>query len=256
MASTLNGKFVWYELTTPATAESRAFYCNVLGWDSRDAKVPGIDYSLMSINGADVAGFLAQDQGMQAGWLGYIGVDDLDAAFAKAQEGGVKVCVPIMPIPGVGRFALMTDPTGALFGLLEYLDEFPKPIVPSHGLHGHGWWRELHTADREKAFAFYSGQFGWVEAHAMDMGPMGIYQTLSPAAGADANSAMLNDPSRPPFWLFYFWVSDIDVAHDAVLAGGGTISNGPMEVPGSAWIIEGRDPQGLTFALVGERKKK
>ena len=255
MASTLNGKFVWYELTTPAAPDARRFYGAVLGWDSRDAQVPGIDYSLMSASGADVAGFLALQDGMQAGWLGYICVDDLDAAFAKAQQGGAATCVPINPIPGVGRFALMTDPTGGFFGLLEYLDEFPKPTVPTHGTHGHGWWRELHTTDQEKAFAFYSGQFGWVKADAMDMGPMGVYQVVAPQDG-DPNGAMFNDAGRPPFWLFYFWVADIDVAHDAVLAHGGKVVNGPMEVPGGAWVFEGRDPQGLTFALVGERKKK
>jgi predicted enzyme related to lactoylglutathione lyase len=31
------------------------------------------------------------------------------------------------------------------------------------------------------------------------------------------------------------------------------VLNGPMEVPGGAWIIQGADPQGAMFALVGMR---
>ena len=41
----------------------------------------------------------------------------------------------------------------------------PKP--------GHFGWRELHAGDRETAFAFYSGLFGWTKADTFDMGPMG-----------------------------------------------------------------------------------
>ena len=39
-------------------------------------------------------------------------------------------------------------------------------------------------------------------------------------------------------------------------AGGGAVLNGPMEVPGGAWIIQASDPQGAMFALIqfeGER---
>ena len=36
-------------------------------------------------------------------------------------------------------------------------------------------------------------------------------------------------------------------------AGGGTVLNGPMAVPGGGWIIQALDPQGAMFALVGMR---
>ena len=49
------------------------------------------------------------------------------------------------------------------------------------------------------------------------------------------------------------FLPDIDVATDKVRSGGGTVLNGPMEVPGGAWIIQATDPQGAMFALVGMR---
>jgi predicted enzyme related to lactoylglutathione lyase len=255
MASALNGRFVWYELASPDIAGARRFYGDLLGWQARDGEIPGLDYSLMSAAGVDIAGTMPQEPGMPAGWTGYICVDDLDDIFARAVGAGATVVLPISPIPGVGRFAILIDPIGAPFALVHYLDSFPRPTIAAHGMHGHGWWRELHTTDREKAFAFYAGLFGWVKGEAMDMGPMGVYQLIAPQDGAD-NGGIIDDLGRPPCWLIYFWVDDIDLAHDATLSGGGTVINGPHEVPGGAWIIEGRDPQGVTFALVGERTKK
>ena len=60
-------------------------------------------------------------------------------------------------------------------------------------------------------------------------------------------------PFPRPLWLFYFVVGDIDEAAARVTGAGGTVLNGPTEVPGSAWIIQASDPQGAMFALVGRR---
>ena len=92
----------------------------------------------------------------------------------------------------------------------------------------------------------------------MDMGDMGSYQLVSQSGGSDFASMSGGIMPRPkempmPAWLFYFTVGDIDAAADRVTAGGGTILNGPMEVPGGAWIIQASDPQGAMFALVGSK---
>jgi predicted enzyme related to lactoylglutathione lyase len=254
MASPLNGKFVWYELTSPDAPAARRFYGDVLGWESRDAGVPGVDYSLMSAAGSDVAGFMAQQDGMPAGWLGYICVDDIDAAFAQAQAAGATACMPVTPIPNVGRFVILADPTGAPFGLLEYAADFPKPIVPDKGIPGHGWWRELHTGDRQKAYDFYSGQFGWAELTRMPMGPSEFYQIFGDEMPRGA--VFTDQDAKSPHWLFYFWVADIDATQAKLEKAGGKVLNGPMEVPGGSWIIHASDPQGITFAIVGDRAKK
>ena len=254
MASSLNGKFVWYELVTPDAAAARRFYGAVLGWEARDAQVPGMEYNLMSAAGTDIAGMMGQMEGMQAGWMGYISVDDIESAFAKAKDAGATPIVPINPIPDVGRFALLLDPQGAAFSLLEYSAEFPKPAVPDHGIQGNGWWRELHTSDREKAFAFYSGQFGWAEHHRMPMGPEEFYQIIGDETPRGA--IFTDKDAKSPHWLYYFWVDDIDATQAKLEKAGGKVINGPMEVPDSAWIIHATDPQGITFAVVGYRAKK
>lgn len=258
MASALNGKFVWYELHTPDLEGAERFYGKVLGWTQRDAGVPEIRYTLNSAGDQDIAGMTTPMMpDSPHAWYGYIAVDDLDKAAAGAERSGATLMIPVSPIPGIGRFAMVSDPQGAAFAMIQYeAPDYPRPTLPDHGIHGHGWWRELHTSDQPAAYDFYAGQFGWAKGTAMDMGPMGVYQVLNPGDGGQDNGAMFKDAGRPPFWLFYFWVDDIDAAHEAVLAGGGKVVNGPMEVPGGAWVLEGRDPQGVTFALVGDRKKK
>ena len=84
-----------------------------------------------------------------------------------------------MDIPGVGRFAVVTDPHGATFKL------FPAKRRNAEGpVHGAGPDRLARTNSREwrKAFEFYSQMFGWTKTEAMDMGALGVYQLFASAA--------------------------------------------------------------------------
>jgi hypothetical protein len=49
----------------------------------------------------------------------YFLVDKIDSSFGRAQQLGAEVVEPVKPVPGVGRTAMLKDPTGALFGLFE-----------------------------------------------------------------------------------------------------------------------------------------
>jgi predicted enzyme related to lactoylglutathione lyase len=87
----------------------------------------------------------------------------------------------------------------------------------------------------------------------MDMGPMGTYEFLR--HGALIGAVMTKMPDMPvSAWAFYFRVDDIDKAVAQVKAGGGTVYNGPQEVPGGDYVINGIDPQGAHFALVGAKR--
>jgi len=84
----------------------------------------------------------------------------------------------------------------------------------------------------------------------MDMGAMGVYQIFA-AGGAPIGGMMTKPPSVPvSFWNYYFQVDGIGLAMERLKTGGGTVINGPMEVPGGSWIVQGLDPQGAMFSLV------
>ena len=52
-------------------------------------------------------------------WLVYFAVEDCDAKVQKATELGARVMKPAEDIPGVGRFAILTDPQGATFAIIK-----------------------------------------------------------------------------------------------------------------------------------------
>ena len=252
-----NSPFVWYELMTTDLPAATRFYSGVLGWETQDAGMP-FPYTLVSAAGRQLAGLMtlpadAAQAGAVPVWSGYVAVSNCDAAVAKAQASGAKVCAPAQDIPGVGRFATLADPQGAVFvAFQDNGSSAPEPSAPTAP--GTVGWHELITQDSEKALAWYSNQFGWTASDAMDMGEMGMYRMF--ATGGTPAGGMMNRPPEMPFsvWMYYFNVQAIDAAISRVVAGGGKIVLGPMEVPGGSWVVNATDPQGVTFALVAPQR--
>jgi uncharacterized protein len=251
------GRFVWYELMTTDTEAAKAFYGKVIGWGAQDAQVPGVSYTLFTVEGMPVAGLMEQPEevrkrGAPPSWLGYVGVTNVDAAAAKVARLGGTVHVPPSDIPNVGRFAIVLDPQQVAFALFQPpSDEPDRPVDP--GAPGRVGWHELATNDWPKAFSFYSELFSWQKGDAVDIGAMGTYQLFT--IGGQPMGGMFNKPPvvPAPFWLYYVNVGDIDAAAQRVTASGGKIINGPMQVPGGSWILQGMDPPGAMFALVGRK---
>jgi uncharacterized protein len=103
------------------------------------------------------------------------------------------------------------------------------------------------------AIAFYTALFGWGLPEPMDMGPMGKYQFVA-HDGVTTGAIMNKMAEMPvPIWSHYFWVPSIENAKAAIEASGGQVINGPIEVPGDDWIVQGLDPQGAMFSLVGSK---
>ena len=250
------GSFVWYELMTSDAKAGEAFYRDVVGWGAQGAGMPGVDYTLLTIGSTPVAGLMtmpaeACSQGAKPGWIGYVGVENVDATAAKAKQLGGSVYKEPADIPGVGRFAVLADPHGGVFALFKW--EAPKADAPpAPGTPGHTGWHELFAGDLEPAFDFYSKLFGWTKADSLDMGPMGTYQLFA-HDGVPIGGMMTKPPQAPkPVWNYYFNVDSVAAAAERVKRDGGEVLMGPMQVPGGSWIIQGRDPQQASFALVSQ----
>jgi uncharacterized protein len=252
-----HGKFVWYDVMTSDGKAAQTFYESVIGWSARDSGMADRPYTVFSAGPAMVAGLMpipeeSRARGARPCWTGYIGVDDVDTGVARVTAASGAVHRAPEDIPGIGRFAVVADPHGAVFILFKGTsDEGPAPAAP--GTPGHVGWHELQAGNVDAAFAFYADLFGWTKADAMDMGPMGVYQMF--AAGGTTVGGMMNKvPEAPgPFWLYYFNVEAVDSAIGRVKAGGGQVIHGPTQVPGGSWIVQGIDPQGAIFALVGAK---
>jgi predicted enzyme related to lactoylglutathione lyase len=246
--------FTWYELMTTDMASARAFYADVVGWETQDASTPDLAYTLFSARGTPTCGLLslpeeARAQGATPRWIGYIGVDDIeDAAKGIARRGGRVYVAPTTS--NIGRIAVVADPQSASFALVEGLRP-SRGQTPSLSPPGHVGWHELFAADPNAAFAFYGELFGWRKPR-KDTAPE-PYPLFS--VGEQICGGILPKlPFAPaPFWLYYFNVDDLDRALGRVQAGGGQIFGGPHETPGGNWCAQCSDPQGAVFALEGAR---
>jgi predicted enzyme related to lactoylglutathione lyase len=245
---------------TPDAGASADFYSAILGWEVGDQP----DYREIKASEGHVGGMLQLTPEMTAGgarpaWVGYVAVDDVDASVAAIKAAGGRVYMPARDMEGIGRFAMVTDPQGAPFYVMKPTPPAGDPDATSNAfaaerpMIGHCAWNELATSDPEGAKAFYGAQFGWQKDGEMDMGPMGKYEFLKASGGRFALGAVMAKMPEMPVsaWSYYFRVPSIDAAVETVKANGGQVINGPMEVPGDEWCINGIDPQGAFFALVG-----
>lgn len=254
----MQGTPIWYELGTSDLDGAKAFYAAIFGWSVEDAGMQGFTYLLASRDADMIAGLMslgAQTGAPPPNWTIYFAVDDCDAVAARTEEAGGRVYHQPADIPGTGRFAVLADPQGAVFGILQ-----PLPMAEGadggrafdQQKEGHGNWNELMTSDPGAAFAFYNGLFGWQKTQSVDMGDMGVYQVFS-HDGADIGGMMGLGQSPVPCWLPYFGTNGVDAAIGRIVEEGGTLVSGPHPVPGGAFIAVAQDPQGAYFAAVGPK---
>lgn len=246
-------RFVWYELMTTDRAGAEAFYSKVVGWRPAASDI-GADYTLLMIGETRAAGLMtlpqeALDNGARPAWIGYVGVDDVDAKTAEVVAKGGIVHRQPADLP-VGRFSIVADPTGGAFVLFKpsgIRDRQPELPARTPGTIG---WHELYAGDGPAAFAWYADLFGWEAGETMDMGPMGKYQ-LFRIGGEDAGAVMTKPPQAPrPYWNYYIFVDAIGAAAERVKAAGGQVIMGPMDVPGGGKVLQALDPQGAVFSLL------
>lgn len=245
-------------MTTDVEA-AKAFYGRVVGWSTREASMSGSRYTLFTVGEVSIGGLIslppeAKELGAAPQWVGYVSVDDVDAAVRRVKELGGTVYVPPTDVPDIGRYSVVTDLQMATFILVKWRDPGRQAPIDPAAL-SHVGWHELLAADWERAFAFYREVFDWQKAVA-DVGPAGTYQQF--AAAGQTIGGMFNKPATAPvaFWLYYFNVSDVGAAADRVKAEGGEILEGPTDIPGGARVARCTDPQGAMFALIGRTSDK
>jgi uncharacterized protein len=256
-AAALRGRFVWYELMTTDMKAAMTFYTKVVGWGAWDASMPGRPYILFSDGPNAVGGLMGLSGDMEAsgtkpGWIGYVGVDDVDATADRIMRLGGAVHLPPMDIAGTSRFAVVSDPQSTRFALFKWLNPAQAPRANPEAT-GRVGWNELFAADWEAAFAFYSQLFGWQKEQA-EVDETGTYQLFSAAGQTIGGMRTKHAIASETFWLYYFNVGDVDAAARRVTAGGGQIAHEAMEVRDGWWIVQCTDPQGALFALQGKRR--
>lgn len=117
------GTLGWFDLTVADAPGVRDFYQAVVGWSAAGVDMGGYeDYTMSTADGTAVAGVCharGANEGLPAQWLAYIHVPDLNASLAAVAERGGAVVRPARSAGGMGRFAVVRDPAGAVVALFE-----------------------------------------------------------------------------------------------------------------------------------------
>jgi hypothetical protein len=116
-----SGTFAWAELSARGFDRAVEFYREVFGWEAEARPIDGGQvYTQFSLDGEPIAGGMEMNPAIPAGvpsyWMVYFSVADADASFRQALEAGAREMVAPQEFPG-GRFAIVSDPQGAVFGL-------------------------------------------------------------------------------------------------------------------------------------------
>jgi predicted enzyme related to lactoylglutathione lyase len=260
------GNPIWFELMTPDPDAVRDFYRAVVGWTIPESGQPvgtgHMDYRMIGrADGGAAGGVLAMSQDMidhggKPGWLTYFEVGDVPTAVAQVEGQGGKTYMPPRTIE-VGTMAMVADPQGAPFYVMDPIPPADRPNAKSdlwdREKAGHCRWIELATTDAPAAREFYRSLLGWQFNDVMPTGPAGDYLFIKhEGEQLGAISPMMRE-GLPPMWLCYFGVENVAEAVEAAKANGGTVTNGPHEVPGGEHVFACTDPAGAPVAFVGPK---
>jgi predicted enzyme related to lactoylglutathione lyase len=114
--------FSWAELNARGLERALPFYQKVFGWTAKTTDGGGQPYTEFQVDGESIAGAMEMNPmvpaEMPSYWMVYFGVDDIDRAHKTAIGAGAREMMPPQDYPG-GRFSIVSDPQGAVFGLME-----------------------------------------------------------------------------------------------------------------------------------------
>jgi len=242
----------WVELgAIPDIGKAVDFYAGLFGWDVPESANPEQTggYRQAMLRGKPVAGMMPlMQEGQPSTWNTYVSVEDADAIATKVGEAGGTVIAEPMDVMDLGRMAVFTDSTGAVFGVWQ-----PGTFVGAEIVNESNAvvWNELNTRDPEAAKSFYGDVFGWgFEEREFETG---TYTSLK--AGEATVGGMIDITGRAPdevpaHWLVYFAVDDVDATVAKAQETGGGLALEPFDISEVGRIAIVKDPFGAVFAVM------
>ncbi len=245
-----HGMFCWFELTTHDVDRGAGFYRELMRAGTRSVPMGGTDYLLFEVDGQTVAGLMPMGKEVPIGapshWMPYIAVDDVDAACAGVTALGGKICCQPSDM-SMGRFAVASDPTGAVFSLFKAAPgrtDGTNPMGP-----GAFVWCELVTRDLARSSEFYAKLLGWTPQFRTSGASCFVEMKAGPQAVASVFEACADETTSQGHWCPYLCVDDIHASLAAAVRLGGTKLCEPMDIPGVGLYAGLTDPTGAHLAL-------
>ncbi len=126
------GCLLWNELHTSDLDAAKKFYAALLGWDVQTGPSPtGMgDYTLFRVAGRENGGILEMTEewgDVPPHWAPYFLVASSNDKAQACKELGGSVPVEPFDMGGMGRMAVLTDPQGATFSIMQ-LSDAPEAV--------------------------------------------------------------------------------------------------------------------------------
>ncbi len=246
--ATHRGEFVWHDLLTANAAGAHEFYGKVVGWKTQPWEKDA-SYTLFAARSGPIGG-VTEVRSATPHWLPYLGTTNVEATVEAATRLGARVQTAPAPLPSGGRYAVLVDPQGAVFGV--YSSGGSDSWSAATPQAGEFSWHELATSVSPNiAFAFYAALFDWDEINQHDMGAMGMYLVFG-RNGRQLGGIFDKGAEGKPgsaYWLGYVSVTDLEGTVERAKAARGSVLVGPMDVPGGDRIAQLMDPHGAFIAL-------
>lgn len=247
-----NGYIGWIDLMTGDTGTACQFYEALFGWSKRDVRVPeGDTHTHFYRDDALVAGMSHHMPGApaMAAWTTYVIVDDLDASCDAVSAAGGIVTRSAWTHLDAGRMAIVEDPTGTVFGLLEPAQMQGAELFNAPGAMT---WNELQTRDLDAARPFYEKVFGW--RWRVDQQGYWIAELPTKPGDDKTIAGAMTMPAgvpagAPNSWLVYFAVEDCDKTVAVAEQLGAEIFLATVDVPPGR-IAGITDPTGGMFLIL------
>lgn len=245
--TSLPGKVVWHDLVTPDLEKSRSFYGELFGWRFEELSD---GYLLARNDGRPVAGMARLDAGQRIShWLPLVSVTDIASAQEATRAANGTIVLKAFQLRGRGQVAVLKDPQGAAFGVLQSSHGDPDDRVPALN----AWmWNEIWTGDVAGAVAYYDRLFNYEQASAV-VGNAS-YEYLKRDGKPRVGLLAKPDPQIGNTWLCYLRVADVAAVTDKARALGGTVLMAPNSKVRNGSVAILADPNGAGFVVQEWRK--
>jgi predicted enzyme related to lactoylglutathione lyase len=250
----LVGKFIWVDLETTDLAGARRFYHALFGWEYRDYRAYGVDYTVAMVGGNPVAGLLRQpvvrDSERHSVWLPFFSVANVRATFELAGKAHAGVRSAPQSLPQRGTEARLTDPEGAMFALLTSSSGDPADDPNPRAL---GTWGSpsLLARDPGREAVFYQGLFQYaVLGEPASAGFERVRLSSGSYERADIRPLPGSMSAMPAQWVSFIRVFSVaDTSQQAVSLGGRIVVAEARASRGASSVILA-DPSGAVFGIV------
>lgn len=110
------GLMVWHQLMTTSLDKALPFYQAVFGWERHGP--PGW-HAFVGEGGTDLGVISQEPEPRGSAWIGYVQVEDVTGATARAVALGAEVVFPPRELAPLGHLSVLLDPNGVSFGLIN-----------------------------------------------------------------------------------------------------------------------------------------